>query len=143
MNIHKILNEIRSGFKKGAAISLKIVAYTFPLYVLVDVLNQLGIITKVGKLFSPFMRLIGLPGGASIVLISGFLLNLYAAIAAMAPLNLTVKQITIIGLILGIAHNLFIETAVLSRVGAKGYIIVLTRLLTAFFAGGMLNLLWR
>ncbi|NOZ83487.1 MAG: nucleoside recognition protein [Epsilonproteobacteria bacterium] len=143
MNIHKILNEIRSGFKKGAAISLKIVAYTFPLYVLVDVLNQLGIVTKVGKLFSPFMRLIGLPGGASIVLISGFLLNLYAAIAAMAPLNLTVKQITIIGLILGIAHNLFIETAVLSRVGAKGYIIVLTRLLTAFFAGGMLNLLWR
>ncbi|GMT43665.1 MAG: nucleoside recognition protein [bacterium] len=143
MNIHKILNEIRSGFKKGVAISLKIVAYTFPLYILVDILNQLGIIAKVGKLFSPFMRLIGLPGNASIVLISGFLLNLYAAIAAMVPLNLTVKQITIIGLILGISHNLFIETAVLSRVGAKGYIIVLTRLLTAFFAGGMLNLLWR
>jgi len=110
---------------------------------LLDILNQLGIIAKTGKLFAPFMRLIGLPGKASIVLISGFLLNLYAAIAAMVPLNLTVKQITIIGLILGIAHNLFIETAVLSRVGAKGYIIVLTRLLTAFFAGGILNLLWR
>ncbi len=142
MQIQKTFEKIRSGLSKGAVISLKIAAYTFPLYIFVDILNQIGFITKIGRFFAPFMRLMGLPGDASVVLLTGFSINLYAAIAAMAPLHLTIKQITIIGLILGIAHNLFIETAILSRVGAKGYFVVLTRLFVAFFAGGMLNLLW-
>lgn len=142
MSVSNISNQIKDGFKKGIRIDLKIIVYTFPLYIIIDILNQLGIIQKVGREFSPFMRLLGLPGNASIVLITGFTLNLFAAVAAMAPLNLTVKQITILGLMVGIAHNLFIETAILSRVGFKGYIIVFFRLLVSFAAGGILNLLW-
>ncbi len=142
LSVLNILNQIEGGFKKGIKISLKIVVYTFPLYIMIDILNQLGYIQKIGNIFSPFMRFLGLPGEASVVLITGFSLNLYAAVAAAAPLSLTVKQITILGLMIGIAHNLFIETAILSRVGFKGYIIASFRLLVSFTAGGILNLLW-
>lgn len=88
------------------------------------------------------MKLIGLPGEASIAMISGMSLNLYAAIAAMQPLDLTVKQITIIGLFLGIAHNLIIETVILTRTGVRAFPVLLTRLLTAFLAAFTVNILW-
>lgn len=138
----KILKHISNGFKNGIKISKKIVIFTFPFYLLVDILKQTNILGAIGALFSPIMKIIGLPGEASIAMISGMSLNLYAAIAAMQPLDLTVKQITIIGLFLGIAHNLIIETVILARTGAKAIPILLTRLLTGFLAAFMLNILW-
>lgn len=138
----KILKHISNGFKNGIKISKKIVIFTFPFYLLVDILKQTNILGVIGAFFSPIMKVIGLPGEASIAMISGMSLNLYAAIAAMQPLDLTVKQITIIGLFLGIAHNLIIETVILTRTGAKAIPILLTRLLTAFFAAFMVNILW-
>lgn len=138
----KILKHISNGFKNGIKISKKIVIFTFPFYLLVDILKQTNILGVIGAFFSPIMKVIGLPGEASIAMISGMSLNLYAAIAAMQPLDLTVKQITIIGLFLGIAHNLIIETVILTRTGAKAIPILLTRLLTAFFAALIVNILW-
>jgi len=88
------------------------------------------------------MKLIGLPGEAAIGIISGMTLNMYAAIAALVPLYLNTKQMTIAGLFLGLAHNLFIETAVLTRAGANGVVILLVRIFGAFIAAGVLNLLW-
>lgn len=138
----EILKHISNGFNNGIKISKKIVIFTFPFYLLVDILKQTNILGAIGAFFSPIMKVIGLPGEASIAMISGMSLNLYAAIAAMQPLDLTVKQITIIGLFLGIAHNLIIETVILTRTGAKAIPILLTRLLTAFFAAFMVNILW-
>lgn len=139
----KLAADIRNGLQKGISISFKIVIFTIPFYILVDILHQMGIIEKAGCIFTPIMRLMGLPGDASIVLITGFFINLYAAIAVMVPLGLTVKQITIIGLMLGIAHNLVIETIILTKTGAKAYIIVATRLFVSVFAGAVINLLWQ
>jgi len=138
----KILEHILNGFKNGIKISKKIVIFTFPFYLLVDILKQTNILGAIGSFFSPIMKIIGLPGESSIAIISGISLNLYAAIAAMQPLDLTVKQITIIGLFLGIAHNLIIETVILTRTGVKAIPILLTRLLTAFLAAFIVNILW-
>lgn len=133
----------RDGLQKGISISFKIVVFTIPFYILVDVLHQMGTIEKIGSIFTPVMKLVGLPGDAAIVLVTGFFINLYAAIAVMVPLGLSVKQITILGLMLGIAHNLVIETIILSKTGAKAYIIVVTRLFVSLFAGATINLLWQ
>lgn len=137
-----ILAHLKNGFNSGIKISKKIVIFTFPFYIFVDVLKQLNILDKIGNIASPFMKLIGLPGEASIAIISGMTLNIYAAIAAMAPLELTVKQVTLIGLFLGMAHNLIIETAVLSRTGVTGISVLVTRILTAFISTFMVNILW-
>ncbi|MCX8084499.1 MAG: nucleoside recognition protein [Calditerrivibrio sp.] len=137
-----IFDTIRAGFLNGLKISYKMIIYTFPLYIFVDILKQTGVLTKIGQFCAPLMVLIGLPGEAAIGIISGMMLNMYAAIAALVPLSLTTKEMTIAGLFLGLAHNLFIETAVLSRAGANGYMILIVRITGAFFAAGILNLIW-
>ena len=55
------------------------------------------------------MKLFGLPGEAAFAFIAAFLLNLYAAIAVLAPLHLTPWQVTRCGLMMGIAHNLAVQ----------------------------------
>lgn len=136
------LTHLKNGFNSGMKISKKIVIFTFPFYICVDILKQLNLLDKIGSVFSPLMKLIGLPGEASIAVISGMTLNLYAAIAAMAPLDLSLKQVTLIGLFLGIAHNLIIETAVLSRTGVTAISVLMTRILTAFISTFLVNILW-
>lgn len=136
------LTHLKNGFNSGMKISKKIVIFTFPFYICVDILKQLNLLDKIGTVFSPLMKLIGLPGEASIAVISGMTLNLYAAIAAMAPLDLSLKQVTLMGLFLGIAHNLIIETAVLSRTGVTGISVLMTRVLMAFVSTFLVNILW-
>jgi len=138
----KIVEHFKNGFNSGIKISKKIVIFTFPFYIAVDLLKQLNILKYFDAIFSPVMKLFGLPGEASIGILSGMLLNLYAAIAALSPLELTAKQMTIVGLFLGIAHNLIIETVVLSRTGVRASVVLFTRISVAFIAAFLVNLLW-
>lgn len=138
----KIVEHFKNGFNSGIKISKKIVIFIFPFYIAVDLLKQLNILKYFDAIFSPVMKLFGLPGEASIGILSGMLLNLYAAIAALSPLELTAKQMTIVGLFLGIAHNLIIETVVLSRTGVRGSVVLFTRISVAFIAAFLVNLLW-
>lgn len=138
----EIIKHFKNGFNSGIKISRKIVIFTFPFYIAVDLLKQLDFLQYFDTLFSPVMKLLGLPGEASIGILSGMLLNLYAAIAALTPLELTAKQMTIAGLFLGIAHNLIIETVVLSRTGVKASVVLFTRISAAFIAAFLVNLLW-
>ena len=137
-----LVQHIKSGIRKGFNISGKIVVYTFPFYIFIDWLKYSGFLSVIGDFFKPITHLMGLPGEATIVLLSGFLINLYPAIASMVALNLTVKQITIIGIVLGIAHNLIIEGIVLSKSGVKIYITILFRLFLAIITGVGVNLIW-
>ncbi|KAA0257672.1 nucleoside recognition protein [Deferribacter autotrophicus] len=140
MNI--FVKHILDGLKKGINISGKIVIYTFPFYILIDMLKQSGVLMKIGNFFEPITALMGLPGEATIVLLSGFLINLYPALASMAAMDLTAKQITIIGIVLGIAHNLIIEGIVLSKSGVRIYITVFFRLILAIITGIGVNIIW-
>lgn len=136
------IDTVKAGFKNGLKISYKMIIYTFPLYIIVDILKQTGVLFKIGIFCQPLMKVIGLPGEAAIGIISGMTLNMYAAIAALVPLHLNTKEMTIAGLFLGLAHNLFIETAVLSRAGAKVSVVLFVRIVGAFLSAGVLNILW-
>jgi hypothetical protein len=86
------------------------------------------------------MGLFGLPGEAAFAFVAAFSLNLYAAIAVMAPLDLTPWQVTQCGLMMGIAHNLILEGGVLAGTGARGGVLTLCRVLIAGLAGLLLEL---
>ncbi len=133
---------LKDGVKNGLKISFKIVPYIIPLYIFVDFFKHTEVFTNIANFFNPLMSVLGLPGQASIVILSGFLINLYAAIGAMIPISLTAKQITIIGLVLGISHNLIIESIILSKSGIKPYITVIFRIIIGFTTGIVVNFLW-
>jgi hypothetical protein len=130
---------LRTGFIGGLQTSLKLIKFVLPLYVAVALLKETPVIDLLGKLFAPAMRLFGLPGEAAFAFIAAFLLNLYAAIAVLVPLNLTPWQVTQCGLMMGIAHNLLVEGGVLGSTGARGGLLTLCRLLIAAAAGLLLE----
>ncbi len=141
--IPALRTRLTTGLRSGLQTSWKLIRFVFPLYVLVDLLKGTAAIDFLGNLFAPLMSLFGLPGKAAFAFIAGFLLNLYAAIAVMAPLDLTPWQVTQCGLMMGIAHNLLLEGGVLGSTGTRGGVLTLCRLLIAFAAGALLHGLHR
>lgn len=87
----------------------------FPIYVLVDVLHYAGILSYLGKMFSPLTTLLGLPSEAALALAGGGFFNLYTGIALASPLGLTSHQWTVVAVFLGLFHSIIIEAAVLKK----------------------------
>ncbi|ABZ85550.1 nucleoside recognition domain protein [Heliomicrobium modesticaldum Ice1] len=130
------------GFSKGLKTLWLMAKFMFPLIILVTVLGKTPWLGRLGDAFAPVLALIGLPGEASVGILLGLATNLYAAIGAVAPLNLTVKEATIFGFFLLISHGLLIEGAITKNFGAPAWKLTGLRLLTSFLFAFLLNVLW-
>lgn len=106
-----------------------------PTMVVVQILKVTGLLGKMAAVGAPLMDLFGLPGESSLVLITGGLVNIYAAIAVAVNIPLTAKGMTILGIMVLIAHNLIVETAVQSQSGTPAWITVPVRVTAAIFGG--------
>jgi hypothetical protein len=133
---------LRTGLVAGFRTSWKIIYVSVPLYVAVSLLKGTTALERLGGIFAPVMGLFGLPGEAAFAFVAAFLLNIYAAIAIIAPLHLTSFQVTQCGLMMGIAHNLVVEGGVLSTTGTRGWVLTVCRLGIACAAGLLLRGLW-
>jgi len=138
-----ILGRLRKGMADGWWTAFRMLKFVLPLYIIVDLSKTYGLIDSLGTWCTPFMTLFGLPGETAFAFIAAALVNLYAAIAVLAPLDLTPWQVTQCGVMMGIAHNLVLEGGVLSSTGARGGLLTLCRILLAMLAGWlMLGLQW-
>ena len=131
-------------FKRGVGNALKtafeLLKIIIPVYAVVTILNHTPVIGWISRLFQPLMSLVGLPGEAALALVVAMFVNVYTAIGIIIALNMTVWQITIIGVMINFAHELIVETAVLKKTGVKIWPVLLVRLGGAFIAGFALNL---
>lgn len=133
-----IPQRLRTGVIDGWWTVLRMFKFVLPLYILVDLCKAYGLIAEVGGWCAPFMGVFGLPGETAFAFIAAALVNLYAAIAILAPLDLTPWQVTQCGVMMGIAHNLVLEGGVLSSTGARGGVLTLCRVLLAVVAGWLM-----
>ncbi|MGB4587279.1 MAG: nucleoside recognition domain-containing protein, partial [Rectinemataceae bacterium] len=129
------------GARKSVSTILFLLKIMVPTSLAVALLGWSGLLQVIAKFLSPLMRLIGLPGEAALVFISGALLNNYSAIAVMGSLPLTVRDATILAMMSLTAHNLVAETAVMKSVGSSAVKMVLLRVGTAIIGAFVLNLL--
>lgn len=129
---------LRTGAVDGWWTAVRMFKFVLPLYILVDLCKAAGLIAEVGGWCAPFMGVFGLPGETAFAFIAAALVNLYAAIAILAPLDLTPWQVTQCGVMMGIAHNLVLEGGVLSSTGARGGVLTLCRVLLAAVAGWLM-----
>ncbi len=114
----------------------------FPITLIVTILGYTPVLEWLAGLLAPVMGWIGLPGEAAIPLVLGNVLNLYAAIGAILTLELTVKEVFILAVMLSFSHNLFIESAVATKVGIRMSVVLVVRIGLALFAAFMINLFW-
>lgn len=113
---------------QSAWIILKLV---IPIYIIADILYFYNTLSYVAFLVEPFTSMIGLPPEVSLSIISGMFLNLYAAVAFAAPLDLTPHQWSILAVFLGVCHSLVVESIIMKKIGISNIYSYLLR----FFAG--------
>ncbi|RLL46636.1 hypothetical protein D8M04_05365 [Oceanobacillus piezotolerans] len=130
------------GMKQGLFTTWTLGKVIFPITLIVTILQFTPVLPWVIKLLEPIMGLLGLSGEAAVPLVLGNALNLYAGIAAIISFEFTVKEVFILAIMLSFSHNLFIESAVATKVGVKWYVIVGVRVGLALLSAVIINLFW-
>lgn len=104
-------------------------------------LKYTGILTWVATAVSPLFNLFGLPGSAALAYVSGYFINVYSCIAVVSTINLTARELTILGTMTLAAHSMILESAVQHKTGtSRGYVYAV-RTVSSLALGLLLNLL--
>ena len=138
-----IVDSVKKGLLSGLNTTWTLGKVIFPVTLIVTVLQYTPVLPWIIDLIAPLMNLIGLPGDAAIPLVLGNFLNLYAAIAGILTLDLTVKEVFIIAVMLSFSHNLFIESGVAMKTGVKLWVILTVRIGLALMSAVIINLVWQ
>jgi hypothetical protein len=103
--------------KKSLQSSWIILKLVIPIYILAELLYYYNTLSYISFLVEPFTSILGLPSETALAIISGMFLNLYAAIAFAAPLDLTVHQWSVLAVFLGVCHSLVVESVIMKKIG--------------------------
>ena len=112
-----------------------------PIYILADILYFYNTLSYVAFMVEPFTSVLGLPPEASMAIISGMFLNLYAAIAFAAPLDLSSYQWSILAVYLGICHSLIVESLIMKKIGISNIYSYTFRFLSALLIAYLTTLI--
>ena len=125
----------RRGLRRGGHACWVLFRVTVPTFVVMDLLRRLGVIDTIGHACAPIMSVFRLPGEAAIPVLLGLTVNVFTAAAALGSLGLSGGQVTTLALMIGLAHAIVVETAVLRSAGARASSLLLYRVLMSLAAG--------
>jgi hypothetical protein len=102
-----------------------------PVSLLVTILEWTGWLSHLYLLIAPLTNLIGLPSQAALPIITGMLVNVYAAIAAMTALPFSIGQMTLMAIFILTCHNLIAEGIIQHKSGLNAFKATLIRFVAA------------
>ncbi len=106
--------------RKGLGAAWSILIIMVPVSFGMTMLQFTGLLEHLNWILAPVMAVFSLPPEASMALIVGALINIYAGIAVMGTMPLDLWSINIIAVMMLICHNLIVESAVQSKTGVSG-----------------------
>lgn len=137
--LDKVMQSLRSalpGTWKSASWLLKLM---IPISLAVALLQHWGILAWIAGYLNPLFSMMGLPGESAVLFISGAAAGTYAGVAAMMSVHLTLRQATIVGIMILICHALPMECTVNHKTGSNFWKMGLIRIFMAFVAAMCLN----
>lgn len=137
----RVIKAIKDVFPKSVKTSIWLIKITVSISAAILLLRYFNILPWFSQLISPVFNYVGLPGEASLAFVTGYFVNVYSAIAVMATLDLDTRAITILAIMILSAHNMITETAVQNKTGSSVVRMLLTRTLSAFILGFVLNII--
>lgn len=135
----RLWSATKSGLPKAQSTILWLLKMILPISLAVRLLQFSGVLESVSSWLNPLFQAIGLPGEASVVFVSSVFLPLYAPIAIASSLTLTIRQLTILGIMCLISHNTLVETAIQKKTGSNFVFIWLLRISMSFVAAFLWN----
>lgn len=110
-----------------------------PISLCVCLLQFYGVIAWCAQWLNPLFQHVGLPGASSIAFLTGAVSTTYAALAVMLSMQLTLRQATIIAVMVLVCHALPLECSVNKKVGSRPMQMALLRIIGAFLVAIYLN----
>ena len=130
---------IKSAFRSTCKSAFWLLKLMIPISLTVTLLQYWGVIEWLAQWLNPVFRFMGLPGSSAVLFLSGAAAGTYAGIAAMMSIPLTLRQATIIGLMILICHALPMECAVNRKTGSSFWGMAALRIFMAFVCAFYMN----
>lgn len=139
MHPTQVTQAIGSIVKDSLQVFVELLKVMLPALVAVKIAQTFGFVDSLGILLSPVMALLGLPAVLGIVWATALATNLFTALVVFfqmaGELSLTVEQVSVLGIILLLAHSLPVEGAVAKRAGIPWWTTITLRVGGAIVLG--------
>ena len=136
-----IKNILIPALKKSATTSLWLLKMILPISLAVRFLDYFGLLAYMAAFLDPLFVYLGLPGSTGIIFLTSIFLPLYAPLAIITSMSITLRELTILALMCQIAHNLPVESAIQGKTGTTFKGMTILRIMMGIVAGFILNLL--
>ena len=127
--------------KKSARTSLWLLKIILPISLIVRFLDFYGVLAYLAEFLDPVFGYMGLPGSTAIVFITSIFLPLYAPLAIITSMSITLRELTILALMCQITHNIPVESAIQAKTGTPFWITATLRIAMSLVVGLVLNLI--
>ena len=139
------MNKIFNCFKEAVPASWKstkwLLKLMIPISLAVTLMQHFGILAWIATWINPLFVHFGLPGESAVAFISGATAGTYAGIAAMMSIPLTMKQASILALMIALCHALPMECAVNKKTGSSFWKMGAIRIVMALICAFCLNII--
>ena len=138
-----IKTELKNILKESSLTTFELLKIMIPISIIVKILSELGLIKIIGNALAPVMNLIGLPGDFGLVWATAMATNIYGGLIVFFSLStdnsFTVAQVTVLGVIILVAHNLPVEARITQKAGVRLWFMLSLRIFGAFVLGWLIH----
>ncbi len=142
----KIATEIKETLKEAGSTTLILFKILIPVSIIIKILAELGAIEVIGEMLTPAMGVVRLPGEFGLVWATAMLTNIYGSFVVLFTLSTqntyTVAQVTILGVMILLAHALPIEARIAQKAGVRLWFTLSLRILGAITLGFILSVIF-
>ena len=127
--------------KKATQTSLLLIKLILPISLVFRLLEYSELLVYVANFLNPVFIHLGLPGSTAMIFITSLFLPLYAPLAIITSMTLTLRELTILALMCQLAHNLPVESAIQAKTGTSFWAMFSVRIVVSVIVGFVLNLI--
>lgn len=135
----RILGCIKAVIPSTSKTCIWLIKITVGVSLAIMFLKYFKILPWFSQFISPVFNYLGLPGEAALPYVTGYFVNVYAAISVAGSFDFNIRALTILSVMILCSHNMITETAVQKKTGSSAIRIVIIRTLSAFVLGFCLN----
>lgn len=132
---------LRDGLHKGISSLLRLAKFVLPTVFLLSLLQHSPLFPLLANWLSLLTAPLGLPGNAALVLLTGLVVNKFAAIAGLLLLPLSAAQCFTAAVFLALAHNLIMELLIVWQSRLPVVWLAFLRTMIAYAAGMLTHFL--